>query len=241
MILTLASTLLLALPARSELSETRVTQELRAFVAATASVELDQVEILFSGLDASLPCPADSPLRFEIGPGERFAGHTTVRLEAGPLSDPCSRARLRSRIRLWTWATVAASDTTPGQELQIERARVPLDQVRGRPLDPGVDGQGPFLSKVSLRKGEPVTAASVRPMPAARRGEEVIVVGERGALTVRASGRLLEDALIGQRVPVLNLSTGQVQRGRLADDGFLYLDLDPGPEAARPLSAEDGT
>ena len=54
-------------------------------------------------------------------------------------------------------------------------------------------------------------------------GSEVTVLVRRGAVELRAPGRLLADGVVGQAVSVLNLATKVQQHGTLQIDGSVLL------------------
>lgn len=230
---------LLLLPGlRAEIPPEAVAEAIRRHVAGEVGVALEDVEVMHLGLTGSLDCPDGTPMLVETAYNERFQGHTRLRVTAGDAGSPCADVRLRTRLRVWVRVPVAATPVAAGDRVPVELGRVPLERVDGEtiPLD---EVGGAWLARVPLRAGAPVLAGAVRPLPAAFDGEEVILEGAVGELSIRAPGRLLGDAYVGAEVQVINLATHVVQRGTFGADGVVRLSL---PLALPPLApSEDGT
>lgn len=108
-------------------------------------------------------------------------------------------------------APVTAADVEAGARLETVWGQVPVETLIGTPLE------GTWEARVALPAGTPVTDRVVRPVPAARQGDAVDVVVERGALRLSAPGTLLGDATVGEAVFVVNQATRVRLRGVLVD------------------------
>jgi len=246
MMLAAALAALCATPARATVSVERVTEAVRVRVAEAAAVPVADVEVLHLGLARALDCPNADPIQVDLSSEERFTGHSRVTVRVGDPEHPCERVTLRSRIRVWTTVPVAAAPAAPGDLLPVATGRVALDTLKGVPLPLSASSQ-PWLAKIGFREGEPVLADAVRAPPAARSGADVVLLGVLGDLEIRAPGRLMEDAFVGESVSVLNLATHTVQKGTLMEDGRVHVrvsDTAPSPPGTGASSAaphEGGT
>ena len=91
----LLATLLLSVAARADVPVRLVEAAVRARAAEVAGVPESDVEILHLGLAGDLDCPSESGVVAEIDPGERFSGHTRVKVRVG---DP---PRVHSATPIW--------------------------------------------------------------------------------------------------------------------------------------------
>ncbi|MEN9785847.1 MAG: Chaperone for flagella basal body P-ring formation [Pseudomonadota bacterium] len=197
------------------------SQAVRLAAARQAGVSEDDVEVGMLGLP---PATAERDAAWEVQfpAGGAFTGATPVLL----VSDG-ARFQLRPRIVVTRTVAVAAASARPGERVELVPARVGSDRIRGEvpvPLPSGPDAARGWQARVAIAAGEPVTTARVRPYPDRLQGTDVKVVADVGRLSVRAPGRLLEDAFVGAQVGVLNLATRAVQRGVYHGDGIVALE-----------------
>ena len=116
-------------------------------------------------------------------------------------------------ITVWVQGFEASALVGKDGEVTGRPARVALDPRRGRP----VDDAGPWLAKVPLRPGVPLTDLVVGRAPDARRGDGVDVVVRRGAVRLSVPGRLLTDGSTGALVRVRHDASDAILQGRLVD------------------------
>lgn len=172
-------------------------------------------DVAVADLDAPPDMPADAAFEVELPSYQIREGHLTVTLRTARGS-----WRLNPEVLLWVDVPVAATETARGEVVPMRIERVRLGQLRGAlPVDPAERWE----ATSSLHAGQPVTAGRVRRMPDLRQGATVKLVVEAGALSVRAPGQLLADAVVGEPVPVLNLATRAQQFGTLRADGTVLL------------------
>jgi flagella basal body P-ring formation protein FlgA len=195
----LAFVLLLTGSATAALPEAVV----REVVAARAGVSVADVEVGPLGLPAAVG--VDGPWQVSLPSSASFTGATTMTLSNG-----ASRYVVRPRVVVWREVPVAAAAASAGGPVELGRARVASDVLRGEvPVDPTVA----WDATVSFAVGQPVTMNRVRPRADVREGTAVRIEAGIGTLSVSAPGELLSDARVGQRVAVLNLATRAVQDG----------------------------
>lgn len=144
--------------------------------------------------------------------------------------DPCGpRPRLRLHLRdedgrgtamlvqpeqtVWVQGFEAPRAVPVDGEVTGRAARVALDPRHGRP----VAVAGPWQARVPLRPGAVLTDQTVDPRPAARRGDDVAVVVQRGAVTLSVPGQLLTDGRTGGLVRVRHEASDRILQGRLVD------------------------
>ncbi len=187
-------------------------------VAERAGVALGDVEVGAPGLPEGTPVDADWVVDLP-NVGSICGSAVTLVIRSTAPSGGHSKYTIRPRVIVWKDIPVATAAAAPGEPVLSKLVRTPCDRLRGEtPVGPGA-----FQAQTTLRIGDPVTTARVRPMPDALEGTEVHVIAEVGGVRVRASGRLTEDAYVGHAVHVLNTATKTVVVGRLADDGAVHL------------------
>lgn len=164
-----------------------------------------RVEVRWLGLD---------PARLEPGGRPAFDGdpcraNPTLTLTWSVGADP-DRLRVRPDLVVWVAAAVAARPVEAG-------AAVPavIGEARLTELAAGAWTGGEAVAVRGMRAGEPLTRASVRAVPDARSGANVVLGVTAGALRIEADGRLLHDAALGDVVRAYNQATDAVVRGVL--------------------------
>ena len=205
-------TALLVSAAQAQLTPDRVEQAIRLHIADRIGVDPEDVELSSLGLARGLRCGDGAVLEVQSAAGEQFLGHPNIRVIGRQGAEVCEQLRLRPEVRLWRELPVAARTTQPGERVVMRMERVQLQQLSGRPVGPEV---GPFEAVGVLREGTPVTWHRVHRVPDARSGARVTLVAGTGGLLIKAPGKLLEDATVGDTVRVANLATGVVVEGVL--------------------------
>ena len=175
---------------------------------AAEECEAVQVEVHWLGLADSVALHPDARLAFD---GEVCRRSPTVKLRiAEPGKEPWS-VTLRPQLELWVSAPVAVETAQAGEIVRTRSGIVALMDVRGEALE------GELLARTRIEAGEPVTTYTARELPDARRGSQVTVVAQKGALRVTAPGRLAEDGVVGTPVKVVNQVTAATLEGVLVD------------------------
>ena len=116
---------------------------------------------------------------------------------------------VQPRLTVWVPVPVAAHAVDAGERVTTTSGTARIQDIVGAPVS------GAWTARVALTAGEPVTDAVVEPELLARRGDSVEIVLNRGGLTLRAQGQLLQDGRRGDRVSVTNSATRTTVRGVL--------------------------
>jgi len=201
---------------QSRISAPLVDAAIRDHVSRALAVPGHDVEVVHNGLGVPFPCGPTARIEVLAAPTEAYRRHVHLRLQGTEGGQPCADLRVRAEVLVWQQMVVARAPVRAGQAIPLTTARVKRDEVMGDPVDP--DG-GPYLAVGPMQAGVPVTVSRVRHVPDRKAGERVtLVAGSRG-LSIRATGRLLSDAHVGDTVRVANPATGTVVVGVLAEDG----------------------
>ena len=176
-------------------------------------VRTSDIEIASLGLLTAPVCPEGTELVVSSSPAERFLGHAELTLRWGAPDAPCATRRVHTRLIVHTLVPTAAEPAAPGQPVKIETARVPLHTIAGTTID--TDASSSWLARTSLATGTALTTARVKAAPDADTGAEIELVAISGAISIRAPGRLLAAARVGDTVRVANLATNKVVEGTL--------------------------
>lgn len=196
-----------------------VEQAIRARAAADLQLPVADVEVQFLGMGRALACPEDARVEVTPAKGESWLGVSDLTITGvGTDGVSCDRLRIRPRVEVWMDVAVAAAAVSAGQSVPLRAGRVLRSRLQGTAV--AVDAPG-LEARVPIAEGEPVTLFSVRTAPDARSGDDVTVLVQAGALQIKAPGRLMEDAEMGQPVRVANLATGAVMTGALVAPGLV--------------------
>jgi flagella basal body P-ring formation protein FlgA len=180
-------------------------------VATALGVEVADVDLSWTSMDGELGCPEGAAVHVSARPGEDFVGNVEFRLTGMHEGQLCASQRVRARLDHWVQAPLVSAATPVGGRVELGEGRVLASRIDGAL----VEGEGPWEARANLRAGEPVTTRRVRRLPDARDGARVTLVAGGGGLVLTAPARLMDDAMVGDRVKVANLATGTVMEGTL--------------------------
>jgi flagella basal body P-ring formation protein FlgA len=203
--------------AEGELGST-VVEAIRNHVAAKKGIPAEDVEVGAVGIDVVSDCEQTPSVRVDTVPGESFRGTTRFRIELSRAGQLCGRFSVSPRIDLYGMVPAAARPYEMGDVVEMVERRVAMSSLRA----PTVDIQkGPFVATRSIAKDEPLTFRRVKRRPSAVMGQGVEIVASIGGITVKAEGRMLADAHLGDWVRVANLATDTVVQGTLTSPGIV--------------------
>lgn len=192
------------------------------------------VEAVHAAIVAELQLPPEDVVVQKVGVGsvpegtswtvsllsEALWGTVSLEMNATFPDGNSKNYRTWAKVSVWAPILVAAEEVEAGEKIPVRLERQQLDLLYGdRPVDPDKN----WRARVSLEEGEPLTRLRVDRWPDAVESSSVELVARRGALSVRAPGRLEEDAWVGQRVEVLNLLTQSTLIGIYEADGTVCI------------------
>jgi flagella basal body P-ring formation protein FlgA len=189
-----------------------ISASVQAHVADRLGMVAEDVEVEWVGFSGEHSCAAGTTVKVESVPGEQFRGQTQLKIRLNDSGRPCGRFTVPARITLWRDVPVANTAASPGEVIDLGRARVSTKEIHGLLVDPDT---GRWLASRTIRAGQPVTRRYAKREPAMANGQSVSIVAIFGGLSIKAEGRMLEDAQIGDWVRVANLATDTVVQGQL--------------------------
>lgn len=204
---------LLALGSASALSLVEVENSLVEY--ATQACSAEKVEVSWLGLRADLAGGADAVYHWSGSPCQ---SRPNLKLTAVEDGIPVATWRFRPALNVWLSVPVSAQDTAIGEVVHAEPGLVRIQDLHGE-----FPGEGVWIARVGLEKGEPLTQRVLRHRPDSPKGARVRIESKHGSLTVSADGRLMEDAFFGKPVRVLNLVTRATHKGRLVAENRVVL------------------
>ena len=163
-------------------------------------------------------CSQPTDLDIKFASNEDFIGPVDVTVTAYNQQQKCNQWRVNVQVSIYAEVCVAPIAVNAEEEVSCEVKRARIDNLTHNP----VTNSGPWLARKKLRKGVVLTQANVRIKPLLKSGDNVQVVFKRGALLIRAEGRLLSDAVVGKKVRV-SLSNQTIREGILLDTGVIEL------------------
>ena len=125
----------------------------------------------------------------------------------------------RPRLDVQIASLIVSEPVSAGDVVRYTAGTVSVDKLHGQPA-----GEGDWRARRSLRVGEPLTTATVEPLPDALRGVDLDLVATRGPLNIYATGTLLTDANVGDRVKAMNHATKVAVTGILVDPLTIAVD-----------------
>jgi flagella basal body P-ring formation protein FlgA len=204
-------------PAKADVVES-MRAAIQLHVAERTGRALDDVEVAELLFDAPHSCEGGVEVQVESNPSERFRGQTQFRIRLVDGARLCGRFGVPARVTLWQLAPVASQDLNTGEPIAYKMARVRQGDLRSQLVDLASQD---WVAARAIRMGQPITQRMAKRRPAVSTGDRVSIVAEYGPLTVKAEGRMLAQAYIGDRVRVSNVATDTVVQGILIAPGLV--------------------
>ena len=204
-------------PAKADVVESMQTA-IQAHVADRTGRSLEDVEVAEVMFDAPHTCGAGVSVAVDTNSSERFRGQTQFRVRLSEGAQLCGRFSVSARVTLYQLAPVATRELSTGEDIVYTMARVRQEDLRSAVVDLASHD---WIAARTIRLGQPITQRVAKRRPAASTGDRVSIVAEFGALTVKAEGRMLAQAYIGDRVRVSNVATDTVVQGILVAPGLV--------------------
>ena len=204
-------------PAKADVVESMQTA-IQAHVADRTGRSLEDVEVAEVMFDAPHTCGAGVSVAVDTNSSERFRGQTQLRVRLSEGAQLCGRFSVSARVTLYQLAPVATRELSTGEDIVYTMARVRQEDLRSAVVDLASHD---WIAARTIRLGQPITQRVAKRRPAASTGDRVSIVAEFGALTVKAEGRMLAQAYIGDRVRVSNVATDTVVQGILVAPGLV--------------------
>jgi flagella basal body P-ring formation protein FlgA len=198
---------------------THVTERVQALGHAVRpqDVTIDQL-----GLTQAPDCPDGTRIDVESSVAERFRGSVDLRLVFTHDGTRCAKLRIPSKIDVQVSVPIAARPVLAGQAVAVGQAHASLGTIGGTPIDPSTASI--WIARTALPANTPLTTARVKAAPDAVSGADIEIIAIRGGLTLRAPGRLLASARVGETVRASNLATDTVVQGVLVSPKTVSLE-----------------
>ena len=165
-------------------------------------------------------CGASAKIHIQFGKREDFQGSINAIAEAFDESGRCGRWRFRPKVAIWTKLPVAAKNVQAGEQVQVSFAKHRYDTLQGSFLR---DTSKAWVARRRISEGQPLTVEMLRPKPTNLEGDQVDLVVKNGSITIKTRGRLMSDAMIGQKVRVFTAATSNVIEGTLTQKGRVLM------------------
>ena len=198
----------------------RVSSALLSAVSAQFTDQETQLEILHLGLNPASRCGSSAKVHIQFGKREDFQGSINAVAEAFDQSGRCGRWRFRPKVAIWTKLPVATKSVQAGEQVSIGFAKHRYDSLQGSFLR---DTSQPWVARRRIAAGQPLTVDMLRPKPTNLEGDQVVLIVKNGSITIKTRGRLMSDAMIGEKVRVFTAATSNVIEGTLTHKGRVLL------------------
>jgi len=195
-----------------------VSRTIRSHVADLRMMDIADVDVGVLGMQVQNTCAGDPSVEVSSMPGEQCRGLTRFRVEISTEGKVCGRFTITPRIDLYAEVPVAKQSYEAGERVEFEARRMALASIRGTVVNPL---GGNYVATRPVLAGEPLTHRRVKREPAAATGQGVDIIISVGGITIKAEGRMLADANLGERVRVANLATDTVVQGILMEPNIV--------------------
>lgn len=190
-----------------------------------------QAEALSERIADALALPAGASIELD---NPRLAAEDGARVENIAWDPRTSRVtatiegvRVTGKIRRMVDLPVLTRYVAPGEAIGAED--VTLVPIRAERLGQGVAAEAADLvgktPRRSVRPGEPVRLADIRPPVVVRKGEAVTIVLEQAGMRLSAQGRAAEDGAMGRTLRVSNIRSGKIVDATVAGPGVVKIEV----------------
>ncbi len=202
-----------------------VERLLQAPLADALAADAVRIAVARPGLPLANPYAADAELRLgtlTMLPRDRFMAEIVIRTDAvTPMT-----LRLEGEVAAVVAIPVPAAALAVGSivtaaDLDVAwhaDSRLRADWILAADELIGQEVRRP------LAQGRPVVRQAVGAPIVVRRGDEVILIYRRGALTLETQAMAQRDGALGERIPARNPATGAVVEGRVVDAHTLLME-----------------
>lgn len=177
-----------------------------------------EVRVTAAPLDTRLRLPACSTLERYLPSGSRLWGRTQVGLRC--TAPQAWSVLIPVHVRVEGTAVISARPLAPGEplsEADIQIRTVDLTQLPAGVLTDAAGAIG-RLPRVAVAAGVPIRGDMLRSVPVVSQGQVVSVLYRSDGLSIRAEGKALGAAAVGQPVQV-RMPSGKVVLGTATGPG----------------------
>lgn len=175
-------------------------------------------QISYLGVRAKSPCRESIDVQITFSRKEDFQGPLDATATLFDEDGQCARWRFRPRVAIWRDVPVAADAAFAGERVNVSMEKKRYDLVQGTLI---ADAEGPWIARRSIQKGDFLTQDVLRKMPTNENGDRVQLNVNVGNLTIKAEGKLMTNAHVGDKVKVLSFATNVVVEGVLVEKGMV--------------------
>lgn len=197
-----------------------VEQKIEKEVAQRLELPQKDVSVEYLGLGNGRKCNGADFISIRIPQSEEFRGPVFVSVEGKKDNQTCGQWNLRIKMEIWEDVDVASQTIQIGEDIITVKKRMRRDQLR---FNVATDLENK-IARVPIDKEDVILASQIREKPDRLRGSQVNVIYKSGNLEIRAEGRLMMDAMIGDEVKVSSQTTNSVLHGILKTDGNVYIE-----------------
>ncbi len=154
-----------------------------------------------------------------VPPGTALLGRVRLQLDVAVDGHPARTAWITADIGRFSDVVVATREIERGALVPAEAVGLDRQDLSALPRDVATDVASVVgrTARVPIVAFSPVRLQQVATGATVRRGDVVELVAERGALRLSALGEVKQDAGAGERVAVMNRTSGKVITGRVVD------------------------
>lgn len=227
----LASALLVSVSVCADTSAFQSAESLRltaqVFLQQQTALQREQEsEISVGHLDRRLQLTECTipPTAF-LSPGSKLQGKLSVGLRCA--GEKPWTVYIPAHINSFATVVTAARPLPRGTQLteaDLMTVRQDISRLRGGYFTKGKNLVGKIVKR-PISTGQAFTVTNVQPPLLVRRGEEVVILASVGGLQVRVKGKALDDATLGERVPVRNNQSQRIVQGTAVESGIVSVQM----------------
>jgi len=207
-------------------SETLRQTALTFLQQKTALQHRQEAEITIGRMDRRLRLSecSTTPTAF-LSQGAKLQGKVSVGLRC--MGEKPWTVYIPAHIKNFAQVVTAAHSLSRGTQISdsdVMTVRQDISQLRGDYFTQNKNIVGKILKR-SMSAGQAISARHVKPPLLVHRGDEVTILATVGGLKVRGKGKALQDAALGQRIPVRNIQSKRIVQGIAVRSGIVSVQM----------------
>ena len=197
----------------------RVEQAIIEEVSSRLNLPKSNVEVEYMGLGNTRRCSAADVIDVTIPDREDFKGSIITSVTALVDDEICGKWSIRPKVAIWDMVPVATENISAGQDITYSYHRHRRDRLMTNPAS-SLEGT---IATTHIDQGAVILENQVKKKPDKFNGDSVVLVYTGENLKIKANGRLMSDAYVGESVKVVSEATNAVIWGKLQQNGMVEI------------------